>query len=237
MRREALELWENSASGWIDSIAKGDINRTHLLDLPMLELCSDVRGRNLLDVGCGEGRFCRMLAERGATCIGVEPTCGLVDRAFGATFVRASGSELPFAGGSFDVVVCYLVLIDIEDYRGAIFEMSRVLKPNGLLVIANLNSFATCLPRPWIRDANGHRLYFALDNYFASRPQSVSWGEINVINFHRPFESYLQTLIGCGLRLEHFAEPRPTNESVQEHPSMSSEQRVPLFHVMKWRKA
>ena len=50
---------------------------------------------------------------------------------------------MPFPGASFDLVVSYLTLIDIADFRLALQEMVRVLQPGGTLLIANLNSFVT----------------------------------------------------------------------------------------------
>ena len=64
--QESRDLWASSSSAWIENVRKGDPNRTHLLDAPMLRLAGDVCGLTVLDVGCGEGRFCRMLSERGA---------------------------------------------------------------------------------------------------------------------------------------------------------------------------
>ena len=55
--------WSKSASPWIRLMQKGDPNRELLLDEPMLELCGEVDGLDVLDIGCGEGRFCRMLGK------------------------------------------------------------------------------------------------------------------------------------------------------------------------------
>ena len=44
---------------------------------------------------------------------------------------------------SFDLVVSYLTLVDIADFRTAIGEMTRVLKPGGALLIANLTGFTS----------------------------------------------------------------------------------------------
>ena len=55
------------ASVWIKEVREGrNPTREGLLDQPMLEACGDVDGLKILDSGCGEGRFCRLLAARGA---------------------------------------------------------------------------------------------------------------------------------------------------------------------------
>ena len=58
LRRE----WVEMAPYWIEEArAGGDLSRKGLLDAYMLAACGDVQGLRILDCGCGEGRFCRML--------------------------------------------------------------------------------------------------------------------------------------------------------------------------------
>ena len=66
--RTALrDEWRQLAPAWIREAREGaNATRRGLLDRPMIEVCGDVRGFMLLDCGCGEGRFCRMLLDRGA---------------------------------------------------------------------------------------------------------------------------------------------------------------------------
>jgi SAM-dependent methyltransferase len=240
LEQEALAKWERSAQAWIGAIRRGDVNRDRLLDAPMLALAGDVAGQDVLDMGCGEGRFCRFLQERGARTTGLDPTPTLLAEAQrlhpAGTYLDGSATNLPFPDASFDLVVSYLTLIDIEDYRAAIREMARVLRPGGRLLIANMNSFVTTRSNPWVRGADGAKLHLAVDNYFEERAEYPEWSGIAIVNWHRPFEAYLGALLATGLRLDAFQEPRPTPADVQQYPSMLDEYRVPLFHVMRWRK-
>src|SRR5262249_51217897 len=66
-REERMQEWIQLAPAWIKESRDGrNPTRTGLLDKPVLEACGDVRGLRVLDSGCGEGRFCRILIERGA---------------------------------------------------------------------------------------------------------------------------------------------------------------------------
>jgi ubiquinone/menaquinone biosynthesis C-methylase UbiE len=219
---------------------EGDFSRTQVLDPAMLRLAGEVRGARVCDVGCGEGRFSRFLSERGAKVVGVEPTPSLVGAAQNADpqgcYLRAGGEWLPLMSDTFDLVVSYLVLIDIDDYRKAIAEMTRILKPGGRFLIANLNSFCTTRERAWLRDEEGKLLHVAVDDYFEERGARVSWADIDIINYHRPFQDYMQALLQQGLRLTDFEEPRPSDEAVSRHPREIDGTRVPFFHVMQWQK-
>src|SRR5215467_9529701 len=74
--------WDQSAAGWIAALGEyGDYARTHILD-PVMKARIAGRGfASALDVGCGEGRFCRIMREHGISTVGIDPTCVLLDRA------------------------------------------------------------------------------------------------------------------------------------------------------------
>ena len=57
----------------------------------------------------------------------------------GLPLVQANALDLPFADDSFDVAVSFKVLAHIEDIRGAIAEMARVVRPGGVLALEFYN--------------------------------------------------------------------------------------------------
>src|SRR5262245_38090657 len=66
-RNNLQQEWLELSRAWIKEAREGrNPTRNGLLDLPMLEACGSVDGLKILDCGCGEGRFCRLLAARGA---------------------------------------------------------------------------------------------------------------------------------------------------------------------------
>jgi SAM-dependent methyltransferase len=229
--------WELSAEAWIRRIDEGEPNRELLLDPVMLELCGAVRGLRVLDVGCGEGRFSRMLADRGAAAIGLDPTPGLIAAARSRSkhpCVRGRAEASPFADASFDLVVSYLSLVDIEGYRRAITETGRVLAPGGAVVLCN-TSFVSAAA-PWVRDEQGRRLYRPIDRYMEERSQHLEWAGISITNYHRPLSAYMEAFLGAGLLLERFVEPLPADESLRDDPYCEDWFRLPEFVAMRWRK-
>ncbi len=235
--------WSASAAAWIaEQGAAGDLSRRFVLDPAMLARVRGRRFRRALDIGCGEGRFCRMLRAEGIATMGIDPTARLLDAARArdpeGDYREGRAERLEFPAGAVDLVVSYLTLIDIADHQAAIAEMARVLEPGGVLLIANLNGFVTtnALGREgaaWHRDPSGRPLYVALDRYLEERPETVAWSGIRIENWHRPMEAYLQALIAAGLRLTHFAEPAPIG-GPEDWAGRAA--RVPFFHVMEWVK-
>ena len=232
--------WQKSATAWIANLGEqGDFGRRYVLDAVMLSRATARVFKKALDVGCGEGRFCRMLKRHGVDATGVDPTPALLESArirdADGTYIEARAERLPFDDRSFDLVVSYLSLIDIPDIQAAIAEMVRVLNPNGSLLIANLNSFNTSsVEVGWIKDNTGKRLYYPVDNYLQERSMWIDYRGIRILNHHRPMSIYMRTLLDLGLRLVYFDEPSPSTDA----PSTKAEdyRRAPWFHVMEWIK-
>ncbi len=220
----------------------GDFSRVFVLD-PAMRARIEGRGfRTALDVGCGEGRFCRILADIGIRPTGIDPTARLLDAARardpGGDYRLARAEALPVADAAYDLVVSYLTLIDIEGFEEAIAEMGRALRPGGTLLVANMNGFVSATiegngGRAWIEDAEGRARYVALDRYLEPRGDWVAWRGIRILNWHRPLEAYMRAFLGAGLVLRHFAEPAPTGGPDARRRRNA---RVPFFHVMEWEK-
>lgn len=228
--------WSDSADAWIKSVENGgDWTRRNVLDGPMRMLCLPKPGDRWLDLGCGEGRFTRFLAEAGAFAVGLDPIQRMLEHAQrlgGGAFVVGNGEHLPFRDATFDGVAAYLSLIDIPDFRAAIRDVARVLKPGGRFVIANLSAFATSVPNPRIRDAEGNILHMAVDNYLDERAEWVEWSGIRVRNWHRPLASYMSALLDTGLELRHFSEPAADASAT----GASDYNRAPWGLIMVWER-
>ena len=232
--------WENSASAWIADMGEhGDFGRRYVLDPVMLPLAMAHGPRTMLDVGCGEGRFCRMLAERGVDTTGVDPTPSLLAQARArhpeGRYIEGKAEAMPFGDASFDMVVSYLSFIDIPNIARAISEIARVMKPGGALLVANLNSFNTaCADQGWVKTALRELVHYPVDHYLDDRSMWIEYRGIRIVNHHRPFSTYMKLLLEQKLVLSHFDEPPPVASAPQ--PKAAHYRRLPWFHVMEWRK-
>jgi SAM-dependent methyltransferase len=231
--------WEESAGAWIASLGgEGDFTRRYVTDPAMVARIEGRAFRTALDVGCGEGRFCRILQQLGVAATGLDPTARLIDEAVRrdptGDYRLGRAEKLEFPDATFDLVVSYLALIDIPGLGEAVAEMARVLAPGGTLLIANLASFSTAgAETGWIEAADGTLLHFAVDRYLEERAIPVEWEGIRIVNWHRPLSTYLRLLLEQGLRLVHFDEPRPAGADPQE---IADYERAPWAYVMEWRK-
>ena len=217
----------------------GDFGRRYVLDPVMLPRARAANAKAMLDVGCGEGRFCRMLGAEGVACTGVDPTRALIERAREldpcGTYLEASGGVLPAEDASFDLVISYLSLIDMPEISAPIAEMARVLKPGGTLLIANCNSFNTAgAETGWVRGLGGALKHYPVDHYLDERAFWTEWRGIRIVNHHRPLSAYMREFLRHGLELRLFEEPAPIAGAPK--PKAERYRRAPWFVVMEWRK-
>jgi malonyl-CoA O-methyltransferase len=110
------------------------------------EAIGDVAGLEVLDLGCGTGRHSLWLASAGATVTGIDFSEGMLEEARGkpgADAVRFLAHDLarplPFAAGSFDVVVSGLVLEHLRELDAFFAEARRVLRPGGRAVVSAMH--------------------------------------------------------------------------------------------------
>ncbi len=99
------------------------------------------RGRTVADLGCGNGRLGRFVIPDAASYVGVDLSEALLafkvperDRSR-ADLVRASIEQLPLLEASADIVLCWGALHHVGDYRAAMAEIERVLRPGGTLLL------------------------------------------------------------------------------------------------------
>ncbi|WP_235014935.1 class I SAM-dependent methyltransferase [Microbacterium sp. SLBN-154] len=126
--------------GW-SALAEGWAARWGGVSAParqaLITACAIGPGTRVLDVGCGSGEFLADLAAAGARAIGVDASPAMVAIAARHGDAReADAAALPFGADSFDVVTAITVLHLTDDLDHAVLECARVLRPGGLLGIA-----------------------------------------------------------------------------------------------------
>jgi ubiquinone/menaquinone biosynthesis C-methylase UbiE len=182
-----------------------------------LGLLGDVRGKHILEIGCGGGQNSIALAKWGASCTGLDPSSAQLEHARclaqmeGVTvrFVNGVAEDLgAFAEGTFDLVLSSFALDYVTDLQRTYGEASRVLRPGGLFVF--------CHSHPWFQAVGWHLAGDpdapAIGDY-AAWPAVEEWdwsfGEdasAPMRGHLRPLTQILNQLIEAGFRLERLVE-------------------------------
>jgi SAM-dependent methyltransferase len=187
------------------------------------------RGRRTLEVGCGEGRVGRDLAERGHTVTALDSAGRLVRHAREADaasfYLVAEGGRLPIRSGCFDLVVAYNSLQVVADMRGTVWECARVLRHGGHLCF--------CVAHPvtdmghWVEDTDPPRFTLRSRYFESTRVEDTVERDGLRMTFRGwtyTLEDYALALNDAGFAIEVIREPKPTSASRYERWS-----ELPLF--------
>ena len=243
-RHELSETWVHLAPAWIKEAREGrNSMRTGLLDKPMIEACGDVRGLEILDCGCGEGRFCRMLIEHGAKrVLGVDFCQPMINAATELesgkdAYHLADAQDLSFLDDhSFDLAVSYLNQCDLPDFKANNQEVFRVLRQGGRFIIANLHPMRSAVGG-WHRTHEGTKQHAILDRYFDEGERRWKMMEVEFTNFHRPLSTYVREYRKSGFAIVEIIEPTVDAENLEHYPELADELRVPNFIIFVLKKA
>lgn len=124
----ARSLPEETKSLWLEAVRSAILN-------------PDIK--RVLDLGCGTGRFTRMLAETfGCTTVGLEPSAAMVEVAVArgderVTYRQGDAENIPLENQTVDLVFMSQVFHHFSDPPRALEEINRVLSSRGYLAVRN----------------------------------------------------------------------------------------------------
>lgn len=185
-------------------------------------LLGAVAGRAVLEVGAGSAACARWLAGQGASVVALDLSAGMLAHAraqnaatgVAVPLVQASGVELPFAAGSFDIACSAFGAIPFVADSGAVLrEVARVLRPGGVW------AFAVTHPMRWIfPDDPGAAGLTVAQSYFDRTPylEVDEDGRATYVEHHRTLGDFVRQIRAAGMVLDDLVEPEWPEGHTQE---------------------
>lgn len=211
-------IWDELAKTYA---ASREVSADKLIEWPgQLRMVGDVRGLDVLDVGCGTGEKARYFAEHGArSVVGVDPSAGFAEGwaehagCANLRLVRAGFEDLAvlpeLRGTVFDRVVCFQALMYARDIRETVRGFAGLLKPGGALVISVPHPFRFALLKSELGFGEPGAAY---QHTAAYRYPSPWKPELFLEHAMLRVSDYLNALTDAGLRLAGCEEPVVTEE-------------------------
>jgi SAM-dependent methyltransferase len=204
-----------------------------------LGVLPDVRGLDVVELGCGTGYVSAWLARRGARPVGIDNSAQQLasarrfQREFGLDFplVHASAEQVPLAGERFDLAISeYGASIWCEPHRW-IPEAARLLRPGGRLIfLVNGTLLMLCMPDAGAAGDRMLRDYFGMHRF--------DWPDDPGVEFHLGYGDWIRLLRGSGFEVEDLLEVRPPEGSTTRYPFVTLEwsRRWPCEEIWKARR-
>ncbi|OHX12104.1 class I SAM-dependent methyltransferase [Chromobacterium sphagni] len=199
-------------------------------------LLPDLKGRAVVDLGCGYGWFCRWAREAGAgQALGLDVSEKMLEKAVADTrddairYQRQDLEQLRLDEQAFDLVYSSLTLHYIENLAGLLAAVHRALKPGGHLVFSIEHPIFMAAEQPqWQRDQQG-RLCWPVRGYQAEGPRVTNWLADGVVKQHRTLGTLLNLVMAAGFTLRHVEEWGPSAEQVAAQPALAEERERPML--------
>jgi len=175
-----------------------------------LSLLPEVKGKRILDAGCGPGVYSEWLADHGAEVLGLDISPKMVEfakkRVGGkATILQADiGQPLSFLKNmTFDIILSTLALDYVRDWDSVFREFFRVLHQPGYFIFSVSHPLADYI-------------LYKSESYFQNEMVELEWTgfgiPVRVPAYRRPLNAVLNPLLKAGFVLEQIIEPIPTEE-------------------------
>ncbi|MFN0093733.1 MAG: class I SAM-dependent methyltransferase [Dehalococcoidia bacterium] len=245
--------WDFAANAYAQFQAAGnDDYRYRLFGPAHVALCGEVSGLDVLDIGCGNGYLSRALAAKGARVTGVDLSPNQIAHAERIAREQPDGVHYEildaarildrFGPASFDVVTACLSLQDMPDPHAVIASVAAVLRPGGRFVVSLSHPVTDTPVHRWVTDETGTRTGLVIGKYYEKEPMSFTWRgarfayDFTTRSARGTLAEWVNWLVGAGLDIRRFEEPRPSPATVEAAPNLFDATLVPTFLLIASEK-
>ena len=227
-------------------IRDNEVNANNLFEIPALfSMMPDLKGKRVLDLGCGFGEHCKQFIEQGAQkVVGIDISEKMLAVAQkenanpNISYINMPMENIGELDEKFDIVVSSLAFHYVEDYAGVVKNIYNLLEKEGIFIYSQENPLCTCHSGGdrWTRDEKGNKIHLNLRDYGIEGERESVWFVDNVKKYHRTFSTIINTLINAGFSIEKMIEPLPSEEILANYPDYQDLFHKPDFLLLRVKK-
>lgn len=228
---------------------KENISANEVVEMPAIYAAlPNLKGKRVLDLGCGCGNNCMKAVEMGASYVlGTDISKNMIElakktnKAKEIKYKVLSMEDLDQLDEKFDVVVSSLAFHYIEDYDKLLTDIYNVLNKGGVLIFSQEHPLST---GTILNEATnfkskmklGGKEYKLLSDYNRNGPRTVNWLDGTYTKYHRNMSTMINGLINHKFKLVRIEEPVATEENVKKNPKYLNQHNMPYFMIFIAKK-
>lgn len=236
--------WGSVADWYAEHLTQAGTYHERVLGPNVIRLLAPHRGRTILEIGCGEGYFSRLLHSDGHSMVGSDISSELIQKARShderISYHVSPAERLSFAAdGIFTAALAVLTLQNMEHVEPVFREASRVLAPRGRFVgVINHPAFRIPGSSSWGFDNESQTQFRRIDSYLSARKNKIDMtpgkrtDKEFTYSFHRSFQEYSKALRAGGfaiIRVEEWISHRESQPGPRAEAENTARKEFPLF--------
>ena len=224
------------------------MNANDLVEIPNFrKLIPDVKGKRILDLGCGYGendKYCIGLGVK--EILGIDISKHMIKIAKennndeNIKYKVMAMENINEIEEKFDIVISSLAFHYVKDYEKLIKDIYNLLNDNGILIFSIdhplriASKFETWMKKNYTK-ING-KWFLLVSDYNREGIREKEWNGVMVKRYHRNFSSLINGLVNSGFKIDKILEPIPDEKAIKIIPKYINQYDRPYFLFVRAKK-
>lgn len=224
------------------------MNANDLVEIPNFrKLIPNVKGKRILDLGCGYGendKYCRELGAK--DILGIDISEHMIKIAKennndeNIKYKVMAMENINEIEEKFDIVISSLAFHYVKDYEKLINDIYNLLNDDGILIFSIdhplriASKFETWMKKNYT-EING-KWFVLVSDYNREGIREKEWNGVMVKKYHRNFSSLINGLVNSGFKIDKILEPIPDEKAIKIIPKYINQYDRPYFLFVRAKK-
>lgn len=210
---QAYEIWANTYP------PRAHNPLMQVEEASVMKLCPPLRGKVVLDLACGTGRYSGIAqTAEAAYVVGFDISSAMLRANHFPLKALATSDYIPLVSESVDVILCGLALGHLSSIQLSVAEIGRVLKPDGYAIIS---------------DFHPYNVFSGKQRTFRSPKGKI----YSVEHYAHLYADYFKAAVNAGLTITDVLEPALDHHNKGDVERVNSKGETPIVIVYQLRKA
>jgi len=201
----------------------------------IIKILGNIKNKTILDVGCGNGKVARILAEKGAKVVAIDKVKEQIEFAKKITKnknIKYFVGDLLSVGKiiadeKFDIVLSAMthLYLSEKNFKNSFKIISEHLKKNGRFLYLNIHPCRILL--------SNNKIDYFKTNFLKAKLPTLSGGLFKTSYFNHSLELVLNSILEAGFVIKKIHEPKATKSEIKKYPKLLSvEDKIPSYIII-----